>query len=136
MKSAMRSRVWFDGGCHFCRGQVRWLERLDWFHRFEFRPAAELTPTQDPRLAPENLARAVHCVTVDDRVFRGARCLRFVGLRLPLLAPVAVLLYLPGVIQLAEAVYGRVSRHRYRLGGQRECALESTTPKKPGPDTG
>ena len=58
---------------------------------------------------------AIHCVTLDGRVLRGARALRFIGLRMPLLAPIALVLWVPGVIWVAEKVYDCVSRNRHLL---------------------
>jgi predicted DCC family thiol-disulfide oxidoreductase YuxK len=66
-------------------------------------------------------------VARDGRVHRGARCIRFIGLRMPLAVPLALLLWLPGVIWVAERVYMSISRNRYvlsRLFGCKEaCAL-------------
>ena len=49
------------------------------------------------------------------RIFRGARAIRFVGMRLPLLVPVALFLWLPGIIWVAERVYMSISRNRHIL---------------------
>ena len=65
-----------------------------------------------PQLGREDLLEAIHCVTPEGRVYRGARAIRFVGMRLPLLVPVALVLWIPGVIFLAEIIYRWVSRHR------------------------
>jgi predicted DCC family thiol-disulfide oxidoreductase YuxK len=115
-------RVWYDGACRFCCRQVAWLRRLDWRGRFHFQPSSELSVEDGRRLTPADLDRAIHCVAASGAVYRGARCLRFVGLRLPLLAPLAVCLYLPGLIQLADRVYDWVSRNRYRLGCGHSCS--------------
>ena len=48
-------------------------------------------------------------------------------MRLPLLVPVALFLWIPGVIQVAEIVYGWVSRNRLLLsrlfGCKDACAI-------------
>ena len=60
-------------------------------------------------------------------MYRGARCVRYVGIRMPLLAPLALVLWIPGVIWIAEKIYAWVSRNRYllsRLFGCKEaCAV-------------
>ena len=70
---------------------------------------------------------AIHCVKTDGTVLRGARALRFIGLRMPLLTPLALVLWLPGVIWVAEWVYGCVSRNRHLLsrvfGCESACAI-------------
>jgi len=120
--------VLYDGDCPLCVFQMRLLTWMDWFN------VLALVPIKDPRAqeaAPnvqaEDLRAAIHVVTTDGRIFRGARCLRFVGMRLPLFVPVALFLWVPGVIQIAEIVYRWVSSNRLilsRLFGCREaCAL-------------
>ena len=123
-----KQTVLYDGDCPMCVFQMKALSWLDW------RGALALVPLTDPRaqqLAPqltrEDLLEAIHCVTPEGCVYRGARAIRFVGMRLPLLVPVALFLWLPGVILLAEIIYRWVSRHRLlfsRLFGCKDaCAL-------------
>ncbi len=117
--------VLYDDECPLCTFQMRLLTWLDWFGVVSLAPlsggrAAEAAP----RLTREELQEAIHCVAQDGRIYRGARCIRFVGLRLPLLVPVAMFLWIPGVILVAEIVYGWVSRNRHllsRLFGCREA---------------
>ncbi len=123
-----KQTVLYDGDCPMCVFQMKALSWLDW------RGALALVPLTDPRaqqLAPQltrdDLLEAIHCVTPEGCVYRGARAIRFVGMRLPLLVPVALFLWLPGVILLAEIIYRWVSRHRLlfsRLFGCKDaCAL-------------
>lgn len=108
--------VLYDGECPFCAAQVRWLGRLDWFHRLEPVPLSDSRAREAaPQLSRDELMEAIHCVAPGGRVERGARALRFLGLRLPLLAPLAAALWIPGLIGLAEAAYRQVSRNRYLL---------------------
>ncbi len=120
--------VLYDDGCWMCLFQMRLLTWLDWFH------AVRLVPASNPEcllLAPgltrEGLMEAIHCVTRQGRVLRGARALRFVGMRMPLLVPMALVLWVPGVIWVAERVYAYVSRNRHLLsrifGCKDACAL-------------
>lgn len=120
--------VLYDDECSMCTFQMKVLSWLDWFH------ALALTPLSDPKakevapqLTPEQLQEAIHCVTPEGRVYRGARAIRFVGMRLPLLVPLALFLWLPGVIWVAEIVYQWVSRNRRLLskvfGCKDACAL-------------
>lgn len=109
--------VLYDGECPLCIFQSRVLGWLDWFN------VLSLVPLSDPRAkeaAPqiqrEDLIEAIHCIETNGRIHRGARCIRFVGMRLPLLVPVALFLWLPGVIYIAERVYMWISRNRHLLG--------------------
>ena len=120
--------VLYDGECPLCVFQMRMITWLDWFN------VVSLLPVQDPRvseiapsLSREALLEAIHCITPDGRIYRGARCLRFMGMRLPLVIPVALLLWIPGVIWVAEKIYQRVSRNRHMLsrwfGCQGACSI-------------
>ena len=120
--------VLYDGECPMCVFQMRVLSWLDW------RNALSLVPLSDPRaneIAPEitreDLQEAIHCVTPEGRIYRGARAIRFVGMRLPLLVPVAMFLWIPGVIWIAEIVYRWVSKNRLLLsrvfGCKDACAI-------------
>ena len=118
----------YDDACPLCTFQMRVVTWLDWFN------AVSLLPLSDSRaagLAPsltrEALLEAIHCIARDGRIHRGARCIRFVGLRMPLAVPVALVLWIPGVIWIAERVYSWVSRHRHLLsrwfGCKEACVL-------------
>jgi predicted DCC family thiol-disulfide oxidoreductase YuxK len=109
--------VLYDGECSFCTFQIKVISWLDWFH------AVRLVPIADPAAAAMNhgipqadLEEAIHCIAGSGRIYRGARCLRFIGMRMPLVVPFALFLWIPGVIYLAEIVYRWVSRHRQVIG--------------------
>lgn len=106
----------FDSDCPMCTFQSRLLSWLDWFGR------VEMVPLKDPRaggIAPgitrEDLLEAIHCITPEGQVHRGARAIRFLGMRIPLLVPVGLFLWVPGVIFVAERIYAWVSRNRHLL---------------------
>lgn len=120
--------VLYDGECPLCVFQMRVITWLDWFN------VVSLLPIQDPRVAEiapalsrEDLLEAVHCIAPTGRIYRGARCLRFIGMRLPLAIPLALILWIPGVIWVAEKIYQRVSRNRQMLsrwfGCQGACSI-------------
>lgn len=105
--------VWYDDRCGFCRGWVRRLCALDWLALATFRPISEFSLEHErPGLSRQILAEAMCCVRPDGRVESGARAVRFLALRLPLLCPLGLLLWLPGVMWLADPVYRWVSRRR------------------------
>ncbi|MEC5126109.1 DUF393 domain-containing protein [Verrucomicrobiales bacterium BCK34] len=103
----------FDSECPLCTFQSRSIAWLDWLGK------VEMIPLNDPRtaeIAPditrEDLLEAIHCITPENEIHRGARAIRFLGMRIPLLLPVGLFLWIPGVIQIAEKVYAFVSKHR------------------------
>jgi predicted DCC family thiol-disulfide oxidoreductase YuxK len=120
--------ILYDDGCPLCTFQMRLLTWLDWFD------SLTMLPVSSPRVAAvatapgrEQLLEAIHCVTPDGRIFRGARCIRYLSMRLPLLIPLGLFLWIPGVIWIAERVYMWVSRNRHVLsrifGCKEACAL-------------
>ena len=120
--------VLYDDHCPMCTFQMRVLTWLDWFN------VATLMPMSNPRVAeiapalsPEALQAAIHCVTPGGRTYRGARCIRYIGMRMPVLIPLALALWIPGVIWVAEKFYNWVSRNRYVLsklfGCKEACAI-------------
>ena len=128
MAELEKHRILYDDECWMCTFQMRMLTWLDWCD------VARLVPASDPeclKLAPgltrEGLMEAIHCVRVDGSVLRGARALRFIGMRMPLLVPMALVLWVPGVIWIAERIYDWVSRNRHLLsrvfGCKDACAI-------------
>ena len=109
--------VLYDGECSLCTFQMKVITWLDWFNVVTLIPLADpRTAEIAPSLTPEQLHEAIHCVAKNGKIHRGARCIRFVGMRMPLAVPFALILWLPGVIYLAEIVYRWISRNRHLIG--------------------
>jgi predicted DCC family thiol-disulfide oxidoreductase YuxK len=120
--------VLYDGECSLCTFQMRVVTWLDWFNTVSLIPMADPRAYEiAPQLTPTDLHEAIHCVAKDGRISRGARCLRFVGMRMPLAVPFAILLWVPGVLFIAEIFYRWISRNRYILsrvfGCKEACAI-------------
>jgi predicted DCC family thiol-disulfide oxidoreductase YuxK len=128
--SHARHLVLYDGDCALCQFQVRALTWLDWLDVLRFVPISDpAARAAAPGLSEEQLLEAIHCLTAQGQIQRGARAIRFMGLRLPLLVPVALVMWIPGVIWLAEHVYRWIARHRQGLsrffGCKEACAVLS-----------
>ena len=118
----------YDDKCPMCTFQMRTLTWLDWFNTITMVPIShKMAHTLAPDISRENLLEAIHCVSKQGRLFRGARALRFIGMRLVLGAPLALVLWVPGVIQVAELAYQWVSRNRHLLsrffGCKEACSI-------------
>lgn len=112
--------VLYDGHCRICLGAARALARWIPPGRVEllsFREPAALA--RFPQVTVEQCERAMQYVRGDGRVFQGAEAL-VQALRHRLLGRLAAVYYLPGLRQLADAVYRWVAKRRFRLAG-REC---------------
>ena len=84
--------VIYDDQCPLCTFQMRVLTWLDWFNVVSLVPlSAPKVKSVAPQLTRDDLLAAIHCVTADKQIYRGARCIRFVGLRMPLLVPIALI---------------------------------------------
>jgi predicted DCC family thiol-disulfide oxidoreductase YuxK len=123
-----RHTVLYDSDCPLCTFQMKMITWVDWYNRVRLVPTkapevAELAP----HLTRADLDEAIHCITAAGAIHRGARALRFLGMRLPLFVPLALFLWLPGVIWVAELVYMWVSRNRHLLsklfGCKGACAI-------------
>jgi len=122
--------VLYDDTCPLCVSQVRWLTRLDWFRAVSFLPISDARAgAVAPGIPRAELLAAIHCVAGNGTVCRGARCFRFLAMRLPLLVPVGALLWIPGMIQLAETIYRWISRNRYRLSRWFGCKDSCAPPR-------
>jgi len=120
--------VLYDGDCPLCTFQKRLLTWLDWFDVVSFVPISDARASgRIPHPAKADPMEAIHCLAKDGRIHRGARCIRFVGMRMPVLVPVSLVLWIPGVIWVAEIIYRWISRNRLVLsrlfGCKGACAL-------------
>ena len=128
--------VLFDSDCPMCTFQMRALTWLDWFDRVRFLAIKAPEASQvAPTLTRADLLEAIHCVTPAGEIHRGARAIRFLGMRMPILVPVALFLWLPGVIWVAERIYMWVSRNRHLLsrvfGCKEACAIMPERRREP-----
>lgn len=98
-----------------CRGTVRWLRRLDWLRRLEFRDMTAVPPSELP-YPIEQAMLGMPMRTRDGRALIGFRAVRRALLQTPLAALPALILYLPGVSAIGARVYRRVATHRGRDG--------------------
>jgi predicted DCC family thiol-disulfide oxidoreductase YuxK len=113
-----KAQVLYDGQCPFCIKSVNALKRLDWLHRLHFLDARDpaVLPPREPPLDPDRLLEEMHLLTPDGKqVYHGYGAFRWLAWRLPLLWPLAPLMYIPGVPQLGQKVYLWIARNRFRL---------------------
>lgn len=69
-----------------------------------------------PEIDDAALDRAMHFVTPDGRVYRGARALPAILRYVPGGAILRPLLFIPGVLPIADRVYDRIAANRHKLG--------------------
>jgi predicted DCC family thiol-disulfide oxidoreductase YuxK len=108
--------VLYDDECPLCTFQMKVLTWLDWLNVAALVPlSSDRAQEAVPQIDRETLRAAMHVITANGKIHRGARCIRFLALRMPLLVPLGLLLWIPGVIWVAEHVYQLIARNRYVL---------------------
>lgn len=113
-----QARVLFDGDCAFCQKSVALLRKLDWLGRLAYVDVRDASQPvlQAPHVATAPLTDEMHVLTADGRdLYRGFAALRWLAWRLPLLWPVAPLMYIPGIPALGQRLYLWIARNRFRL---------------------
>ena len=120
----------YDGHCRFC---VREAERLARWVGERVRLESFRDPgviARHPGLTPELCDRGMQLVRPDGRIVSGAEAGAHLLRLRPALAPLGWLYYVPGIRQLADAIYGVIARNRFRLGGTacsgEECRVHHT----------
>jgi predicted DCC family thiol-disulfide oxidoreductase YuxK len=124
----MALTVLFDDRCGKCRRFVHLSTALDFAGRLE--PIG----LSNPRVAREfahfdadALNFEMHVIDSRGRVFRGFYAIRRIAQEVPLMWPLAALLFIPGVSAAGEPIYAWIARTRY--GGLRpiQCDMISST---------
>ena len=128
MNAPATNTVLYDSDCSLCTFQMRVVTWMDWFNTVSLLPIADPRAHEiAPRLTRTDLQEAIHCVAKNGRIYRGARCLRYIGMRMPLAIPFALVLWIPGLIFVAEIFYRWISRNRHLLsrvfGCKEACAV-------------
>lgn len=112
-----RPVVLFDGNCAFCRRWVTRLQRWDRRGALDFLPQQQRAARTDlPDIPEADLDRAMHLVTPEGRVYRGARALAELGRWVARLAPLRFGYHVPGIGWLSERAYAWVAARRHRFG--------------------
>ncbi len=114
---APQTVVLYDGLCAVCSGSVRLLRRLDWRHRLEYVDVQDwvTVSARFPALDRDAALGQIHVIRPDGQVFVGYAGMRQLAGRLPLVAWLYPLLFLPGIRWLGLRVYRWVAARRYRL---------------------
>jgi predicted DCC family thiol-disulfide oxidoreductase YuxK len=112
-----RARVIYDGDCALCRRSVAILRRLDWLGRLDYvnARAADEPILRQPPVAGAPLLEEMHLLTPKGDLQRGFGAFRWMAWRLPVLWPLAPLLYVPGIPWLGRRVYLWIARNRFHL---------------------
>jgi predicted DCC family thiol-disulfide oxidoreductase YuxK len=120
--------VLFDGACPLCRASAERVRRSDSAGRIELVDLHDPgVPARFPEINTGEAMRLMQAVDAHGRIYSGVDAWARIGLRLPGWKWLAWLLLLPGIHQVAAAMYGWVARNRYRWNRETcadgSCAL-------------
>ncbi len=110
--------VLFDGYCPFCQLSMKLLGRLDWFGTLAWRSfrLPENVPQTTPTLDPLRLEEEMHLIgPKGSPILHGFEAFRYMAWRIPLLFPIAPLLYLPWVPLLGQKTYRYIAKNRFGM---------------------
>ncbi|MGL4460842.1 MAG: thiol-disulfide oxidoreductase DCC family protein [Planctomycetia bacterium] len=130
---AAKTKIIYDDHCPMCTTQMGLLSRIDGGRRLEFVPLSSPEAlVAAPGIEPAELQAAMHVAAPNGRLYKGARGVRYISGRLWILWPLAVVLWIPGVITIAEWVYRRIAANRLVLSKVFGCttACKVVFPKK------
>jgi predicted DCC family thiol-disulfide oxidoreductase YuxK len=116
-------RAYYDASCGICTRFVTIVARMDTFGRLRFLPNSE---RDVPGVPAKTFDDSIVVVDERGRSWTGAVAIAELLGALPLARPLAWLARVPGLRQLAEALYQKVARHRTRLSaffGLAACGL-------------
>ncbi|HMQ10327.1 MAG TPA: DUF393 domain-containing protein [Oligoflexia bacterium] len=117
--------VLFDGSCNLCRGNLKWLHRIDFFKVFDDVPYQDkVVPTLFPDIAQEQFEESLHVIFPNGKIYTGFDAFRAVFFKSPWMFFLALLLSIPPLPWLGRKLYPYVAKNRYKIAGQ--CSL----PKK------
>jgi predicted DCC family thiol-disulfide oxidoreductase YuxK len=124
----VRDTCFYDGRCGLCRRSTRTLCRLDWLNRLEFR---DMNSVPDLPVPFEAAMSGMPMRTREGRILIGYAAVRRALLQTPLGAPIAVLLYLPGLSHVGRVVYRLIAANRRRDTCAAAIAPPPSTPARP-----
>ena len=106
----------YDADCRFCTSLARWLSKVDVFQRVIWTPYQSLDAPPSG-LTWDDLKRSAYLVDGGAQQIEGFYAFRMLTVRILLLAPLAPIVWFPGINVLGTALYRWVARNRYRLFG-------------------
>ena len=110
----MGARVYYDADCRLCSGGVSLLSRAGVLGEVSWAPIQ--AGSRPAGVSGNDLERAMHLET-SSGVYSGFDAVRRIVLRTPILWPLALVFWLPGMGALGSRAYGAVARNRRRLWG-------------------
>jgi predicted DCC family thiol-disulfide oxidoreductase YuxK len=114
-----RDTVLYDGHCRFCTSSVQSLRRFDGKERLRYVSLHDPSVAQEfPDLTIDQMMKEMWVAARDGRRYAGADAIRYLSRKLPMLYPLAPIMYFPGLMPICRWVYRWVAENRYRIAGK------------------
>jgi predicted DCC family thiol-disulfide oxidoreductase YuxK len=128
-------RILYDGTCSLCQRTVRILTSLDLFRRLKFEDfrqldLVEFNQTHALDLTPDAVEKEM-VVIARGKSYSGFEGYRIIALAVPLLWPIALWLFFPGISTLGRGLYRIIARRRHSL---LTCASSCSAENLPSDD--
>ena len=115
---AAKPVIVYDGECNFCIAQIERIRQMDSKNQFEYLPRQD--PSADKRfpvLQSIDFNTGMRLIMPAGTNYAGADAIYQIARRLPGINIIAWLYCVPGINQIAKAVYAWVAKNRGRLSG-------------------
>ncbi len=122
-----RHLLLFDGRCQFCLSIIRKVKIMDLWNVIKPINCHEIDDLKviHPDLTQEKVASQIHLVDPSQRLFKGFEVFRRLCLKLPMMYPLLVLFYFPGLGLIGPMVYRIVAENRYLLHLNPVCKINA-----------
>ncbi len=113
----------YDGDCPLCNRTKIIISSFDVFNKIKFRTITDAQSTNPliSKISTTDLAENVYSISEKNKIYKGVDTYIQVFLRMIYLAPVGLLLLIPGIYHLSKWIYQSIAQRRKR----NECTDES-----------
>ena len=132
--SAARTTFYYDGDCGLCVAFTRRVSRLDRKGRVQWTPYQSLSNTPSPLMGEgwdggetraitlSDMERAAYATTPDGKINEGYHAIRALFRAIPILAPLGLLMSIPGASLIGVPLYRLVANNRRKIS--KSCRLQ------------
>lgn len=112
-----RPKILFDGNCGFCRSSIKRIQIMDLFEKYEyinFREIDDLVQLH-PVLTKEACERQIILIDSLNNLHGGFFVFRKICFSMPMMFPLVLIFFIPGMGVIGPVVYQWVARNRFRF---------------------
>ncbi len=130
---ARQTQLIYDGHCHFCQDSVRTLKVMDLFGALKY---VDLHSVNDlmmlhPELTKEQAMSQLYLIEPDGKLYGGFDVFRRICFVMPMLYPLILIFYFPGMGVLGPFAYRWVAKNRYLFHRHKACQTNACFINKP-----